>query len=104
MEPSYGEVTGEDFQEAMETVVRAEQAFRNLPSKIRKEFQNDPAQFLDFVHDPENQDRMVEMGLAEYTPEEIRTRKEAAQAQKIKDEKIVENAKNLQIELKEDKD
>ena len=82
MEPSYGEVSGDDFRESMEKVLNAERAFGELPSAIRKEFQNDPALFLDFVHDPENQDRMVEMGLAEYTPEEKQKRAEKAKAKK----------------------
>lgn len=82
MSPTYGEVTGDDFRDSMEKVIAAEQAFGELPSGLRKEFQNDPALFLDFVHDPENQDRMVELGLAEYTPEEKQKRAKKAEAKK----------------------
>jgi phage internal scaffolding protein len=53
-----------DFQDSLNAVIDAQEAFMTLPSSIRKQFDNDPAQFLDFVHDPSNRDEMVKMGLA----------------------------------------
>lgn len=53
-----------DFQDALNSVIAAQDAFDSLPSKLRKEFGNDPAAFLDFVHNPDNKDEMVKMGLA----------------------------------------
>ena len=38
--------------------------FEELPSQIRKKFNNDPAQFLDFVQNENNKDALYEMGLA----------------------------------------
>lgn len=64
----FDDVTGNDFQEAMNIILKAEDSFMQLPSKIRKEFNNNPAEFLDFVQNPENQDRMIELGLAEAPP------------------------------------
>lgn len=68
VEFQFDDVTGNDFQEAMQKITKAQQTFDSLPSQIRKEFDNNPAQFMDFVHNPENQDRMIELGLAERRP------------------------------------
>jgi len=64
MEARYGDVSGVDFQTALEIVQGAEDSFNKLPSGVRKEFKNNPALFLDFVNNPENEDKLVEMGLA----------------------------------------
>jgi len=61
--PRYGDATGYDFQRALDIVVKGREAFESLPAHIRSRFANDPAQFLDFVHDPENRDDMRKMGL-----------------------------------------
>lgn len=53
-----------DFQEALNTVVAGEAAFASLPSKLRARFENDPAQFLDFMSNPDNQDEAIKLGLA----------------------------------------
>lgn len=53
-----------DFQSALETVIRAEESFATLPSKLRTRFNNDPAEFLEFMADPRNQDEAIELGLA----------------------------------------
>lgn len=58
-----------DFQSAMDTVVKAKQAFAALPSKVRSRFQNDPGQFLEFFNDPSNADEAVRLGLASALPE-----------------------------------
>jgi len=67
MEAQYGDVSGIDFQSALETVERAQEAFDLLPSQVRKKFHNNPALFLDFTNDPENARELVEMGLATRT-------------------------------------
>lgn len=59
----YGDVTGLDYQEAMETIAQSKTLFNELPSTIRSRFENDPALFLDFVHDPANEEEMHELGL-----------------------------------------
>lgn len=53
-----------DFQDATNTVMEAKKMFDALPSNIRTLFDNDPAEFLAFVENPENIDEMVELGLA----------------------------------------
>lgn len=53
-----------DYRSALDVVNDAAGMFFDLPSQLRKEFDNDPAQFLDFVQDPKNVDKLVEFGLA----------------------------------------
>jgi phage internal scaffolding protein len=64
----FDDVTGNDFQESMNAIIKAKDTFQSVPSSIRKQFDNDPAKFMDFVYNPDNQDKLVEMGLAEKTP------------------------------------
>lgn len=65
--PSYGYAASNDFMESMIIVEDARQMFAALPSRIRSEFDNDPASFLAFAEDPSNRPQMAEMGLL--TPE-----------------------------------
>jgi phage internal scaffolding protein len=58
------------YQEALNTVIRAREGFSALPSDVRERFQNDPERFLEFVHDPENLEELIEMGLAERKPQD----------------------------------
>lgn len=53
-----------DFQEAMNYVNEANQMFLDMPAKLRKQFDNDAGKFLDYVHDPQNEESLYEMGLA----------------------------------------
>lgn len=57
----------DDFQASLNSVMRAEQAFASLPSKLRARFDNDPATFLEFFQDPKNQDEAIKLGLAQDT-------------------------------------
>jgi len=61
--PEYLDVTGLDYQAAMEFTANARSLFQELPSAIRNRFGNDPAQFLDFTSDEKNRQEMAEMGL-----------------------------------------
>lgn len=53
-----------EFQDSMNLVIQAENAFASLPSKVRSRFGNDPAEFLAFMSDPDNQDEAIKLGLA----------------------------------------
>ncbi len=64
---NYGFATSEDFTSSMQLVATAQSMFNELPSTIRKEFNNEPGQFLDFVQNPENAQKLEEMGLATQT-------------------------------------
>jgi phage internal scaffolding protein len=54
----------ENYQESLNAVLEADEMFMTLPAKIRARFGNDPGAFLDFATDPDNQEAIVEMGLA----------------------------------------
>ena len=65
---SYGEFASIDYQEALNTVIAAENMFMDLPSAVRKKFDNNPKLFLDFVTDEKNKDEMMELGLLKDRP------------------------------------
>jgi len=62
----YSEIN--EYKVNLEMVIKAQQSFDGVPSEIRKQFANDPGLFFEFVTNPENQDQMVEMGLAAPLP------------------------------------
>ena len=66
---TYDDVTGNDFQESMNAILKAKESFTLVPSKIRREFDNDPAIFMDFIHNPDNKDQLVQWGLM--NPEQV---------------------------------
>lgn len=53
-----------DFRTAMDMMAEAEKAFMSLPAKVRREFDNDAREFVEFAQDPANLDKMREYGLA----------------------------------------
>ena len=62
---AYGDFTVlPDFQTAMHKMMDAQDMFMTLPASIRKKFNNDPGEFVEFATDPENQDQLRELGLA----------------------------------------
>lgn len=65
----YGDFTiVSEYQEALDYVADAQERFAELPSGIRKRFQNDPGQFVEFVTNPANLPEMYDLGLAERPP------------------------------------
>lgn len=69
-EGSYGDFPAMDFREAMEMSAKAQEAFADLPSEVRKRFNQDPGAFLDFVSSVNekgefvNLDEMRKLGIA----------------------------------------
>jgi phage internal scaffolding protein len=63
-EPIYDDFENNlDYHAAFNFVMDAQKSFYNLPSKLRSEFDNDPAKFLLFTNDPENIPKMKELGI-----------------------------------------
>lgn len=62
-DPAYLDVAGFSFQAAQDTILMAQTMFDDLPSTVRDRFGNDPAAFLDFMHDASNRDEMMRLGL-----------------------------------------
>lgn len=65
-EPRYYDFTElpETLMDMMDVLRQGEEAFYSLPALVRKEFDNDPAAFVDFAADPTHVDQMREWGLA----------------------------------------
>lgn len=62
---NYGDFTlVNEYQESLNLVLEAQDAFDDLPSAIRKRFGNDPGAFFEFVTNPDNGGELVKMGLA----------------------------------------
>jgi len=51
-----------DYQSTLDQIMRVEEDFADLPSKIRDRFHNNPQELLDFVRDPKNKDEAVKLG------------------------------------------
>lgn len=59
----YGDFTGMDYESMLNKVTSANQAFSSLPASIRKRFNNNPAELLNFLDQAENLDEARELGL-----------------------------------------
>lgn len=62
-QPRYGDVTGLEYQSAINLVAGAKSMFNQLPAQLRDRFENEPAKFYDFVQNPRNREECEEMGL-----------------------------------------
>lgn len=64
-EPFYGDFTQvpTDLRECLVEVKKAESAFMSLDAQVRRRFENDPAQLLDFLNDPNNRAEAISLGL-----------------------------------------
>ncbi len=64
MQAQYGDFSsGIDYTAAMNAVRDAERDFMALPAAVRSHVDNDPAEFLRLVHDPERRDELEQLGL-----------------------------------------
>jgi phage internal scaffolding protein len=59
----YSEVN--EYREALDLVNEANGMFAELPAELRQMFQNDAGTFLEFATNPENENKMIELGLKE---------------------------------------
>lgn len=66
--PQYGDIPAIEYQEALNTIIAAENAFAELPAAIRKKFNNNPEEFLEFIQDDSNLDEARKLGLASASP------------------------------------
>lgn len=72
--PQYGDFTGiGTYQEALNAVIAADDAFMKMPANIRERFHNNPAAFVDFCFKEENRAEAQKMGLVapRATPEPV---------------------------------
>ena len=62
--PLYGDFSEVlNYQDALSIVIDVEAKFEALPASLRKRFDNDPAQMLEFLQDESNYEEAVELGL-----------------------------------------
>lgn len=52
-----------DYATALNTVIKANEAFMALPATVRDEFAHDPEKLIKFVADEKNYERALELGL-----------------------------------------
>ena len=72
MEPLYADFTSApDYRTAVELTNKANEAFYQIPARIRGQFDNNPQEFIAFALDPKNKDKMKEWGLT--APEQPKT-------------------------------
>lgn len=62
--PTYGDFSAvTDFRSAQDAILKAKNAFMELPASVRAKFDNDPQKLLEFVSDPANKEEAIKMGL-----------------------------------------
>lgn len=76
-----------DYRESLDRIREAQEAFNDLPAEVRKEFDNDPAKYLEAFGDEKKKDLLKRLGLVpEVAPkvdsEELVVLKEIRDAQK----------------------
>jgi len=52
-----------DYQQSLNDVIQANEAFSALPSHVRKQFENDPIQLINFLSDTNNREEAIRLGL-----------------------------------------
>lgn len=62
--PTYGDFdVVNDFHSAANSIAMAREAFDMMPADVRRRFNNDPGDFVDFCSDSKNRDEAVKLGL-----------------------------------------
>jgi len=59
------------YHDALNKVLDANESFETLPSSVRNRFNNNPAEFIDFVGDPSNESEMRDLGLLPDLPVQV---------------------------------
>lgn len=66
----YGVQPSTDYQMMLNEVIRVQDYFDSLPSRVRERFRHDPKNMVDFLADPKNHEEAAKLGLVERKPEE----------------------------------
>lgn len=62
--PTYGDASPVEYLDALLVISTANEMFAELPSSVRKRFNNNPEEFLEFAQNPDNLEECRKMGLA----------------------------------------
>jgi len=64
-EAAFGDFSeGFDYMEAQSRILKAQEAFQSLPSRVRERF-GDPSEIIEFLADPGNLEEAIKLGLVE---------------------------------------
>lgn len=62
--PVYNDFSsGVEYNEALNSIMAANDLFESLPARVRARCDNDPAKLIEFVEDEANAEELVELGL-----------------------------------------
>jgi len=69
IKPIYGDFTGSlDYHNAQNQLIASQQAFMGLDANIRAYFNNSIEYLMDFMENPQNRDKAIELGLINAPP------------------------------------
>lgn len=69
MQARYGDFSEvPDYQDALQTVLQAQEDFAQLPAALRDRFNHDPGRLLAFLQDANNRDEAIKLGLITSPP------------------------------------
>ncbi|QCQ84880.1 internal scaffolding protein [Blackfly microvirus SF02] len=61
---TYGDFTEVgDYQSAIDTVMKADKMFNEIPASLRLKFENDPQKLITYLDDPNNIEESINLGL-----------------------------------------
>lgn len=70
--PIFGsEFNPDSYSEALNIVSDAKSKFEQLPSHVRREFNDDPKKLIEFVSDESNYEKALKLGLVNKRPEKV---------------------------------
>lgn len=75
-QPFYGDVSEiGSYQESLNVVMKAQELFAGMSASVRRRFQNDPLEMIEFLKDEKNREEAIELGIVakpkEPEPEKI---------------------------------
>ena len=59
-EASYADYSDFDYHENLQKLTKGREIFDELPAELRREFNQSPAAFFEFVNDPANKDDLLQ--------------------------------------------
>lgn len=81
--PRYGDFSEvPQYQDALNVVQMANDQFNSLEAHVRRRFDNNPEKFLEFMHNGDNIEEMIKMGLATRKPDPLDPSKPSEEVKK----------------------
>lgn len=72
VQPVFADLLGmsDDYHDALNLVIQAQESFYDLPASVRERFLNDPSQLMRFLDDDSNRSEAIALGLIPTPPGE----------------------------------